>query len=182
MPVDERMLLEAMESSVHVLDAARGVCEPIGVPGVRGRVGPTPFGLLNVVGMARFDADGTEVRGRDQIQHVHLSNNAGKGWDSHLPVYADGVLPLHEFLDDVVEDGGHERGRVHAELREHLGHAERVHDVRLAGHALLPAVRRLGDLVCAQDRLEVDARRVLLDRGRQRLDPVGQLARRIEHR
>src|SRR5438105_1279437 len=23
---------------------------------------------------------------RDQIQHIHLSNNAGKGWDSHLPV------------------------------------------------------------------------------------------------
>jgi sugar phosphate isomerase/epimerase len=42
---------------------------------------------------------------RNQIQHVHLSNNAGKGWDSHLPVYAPGVLPLSEFLHDVVEDG-----------------------------------------------------------------------------
>jgi sugar phosphate isomerase/epimerase len=42
---------------------------------------------------------------RDQIQHVHLSNNAGKGWDSHLPVYQDGVLPLSEFLEDIVADG-----------------------------------------------------------------------------
>lgn len=40
-------------------------------------------------------------RFRKQIRHVHLSNNAGKGWDSHLPVYADGVLPLAEFLGDV---------------------------------------------------------------------------------
>ena len=42
---------------------------------------------------------------RDQIQHVHLSNNAGKGWDSHLPVYEEGVLPLGEFLDDLGRDG-----------------------------------------------------------------------------
>ncbi len=41
---------------------------------------------------------------RDQIQHVHLSNNAGKGWDSHLPVYQEGVLPLAEFLDDLTAD------------------------------------------------------------------------------
>ena len=41
---------------------------------------------------------------RDQIQHVHLSNNAGRGWDSHLPVYEEGVLPLAEFLDDLVKD------------------------------------------------------------------------------
>jgi len=42
---------------------------------------------------------------RHQIQHVHLSNNAGRGWDSHLPVHHDGVLPLAEFLNDVVSDG-----------------------------------------------------------------------------
>jgi sugar phosphate isomerase/epimerase len=40
-------------------------------------------------------------RYRKQIRHIHLSNNAGKGWDSHLPVYADGVLPLAEFLGDL---------------------------------------------------------------------------------
>lgn len=42
---------------------------------------------------------------RDRIRHVHLSNNAGKGWDSHLPVYQDGVLPLRDFLTDVASDG-----------------------------------------------------------------------------
>jgi sugar phosphate isomerase/epimerase len=35
---------------------------------------------------------------RDRLVHVHLSNNAGKGWDSHLPV-TEGVLPLDRFLD-----------------------------------------------------------------------------------
>jgi sugar phosphate isomerase/epimerase len=40
-------------------------------------------------------------RYRDQIRHVHLSNNAGRGWDSHLPVDAEGVLPVAEFLADV---------------------------------------------------------------------------------
>jgi sugar phosphate isomerase/epimerase len=34
----------------------------------------------------------------DRLAHVHLSDNAGKGWDSHLPV-TEGVLPLDRFLD-----------------------------------------------------------------------------------
>ena len=36
---------------------------------------------------------------------MHLSNNAGKGWDSHLPVYEEGVLPLAEFLREIADDG-----------------------------------------------------------------------------
>lgn len=43
-------------------------------------------------------------RYRDKLVHVHLSNNAGKGWDSHLPVY-EGVLPVGDFLDELVTDG-----------------------------------------------------------------------------
>lgn len=35
---------------------------------------------------------------RHRLRHVHLSDNAGKGWDSHLPV-GEGVLPLGRFLD-----------------------------------------------------------------------------------
>lgn len=38
----------------------------------------------------------SRLRGR--LRHVHLSDNAGKGWDSHLPVN-EGVLPLDRFLD-----------------------------------------------------------------------------------
>jgi len=34
----------------------------------------------------------------DRLAHVHLSNNAGRGWDSHLPPN-EGVLDLDGFLD-----------------------------------------------------------------------------------
>ncbi|MCA1726816.1 MAG: sugar phosphate isomerase/epimerase [Actinobacteria bacterium] len=37
-------------------------------------------------------------RFKDNLVHVHVSNNAGKGWDSHLPVY-DGILPIDAFLE-----------------------------------------------------------------------------------
>lgn len=55
--------------------------------------------------VAGLDIREMYARYRDQLQHVHISNNAGRGWDSHLPVYMDGVLPLGEFLDDIVEGG-----------------------------------------------------------------------------
>ena len=43
-----------------------------------------------------------EVRRRfgDRLRHVHLSDNAGKGWDSHLPP-GEGVLDLDGFLRDL---------------------------------------------------------------------------------
>ena len=34
----------------------------------------------------------------DRLAHVHLSNNAGRGWDSHLPLDR-GVLDVGAFLD-----------------------------------------------------------------------------------
>jgi sugar phosphate isomerase/epimerase len=53
------------------------------------------------------------ARDRDRIRHVHLSNNAGRGWDSHLPVGRDGVLPVEGFLGDLTD--GY-RGTVSLEL------------------------------------------------------------------
>jgi sugar phosphate isomerase/epimerase len=46
--------------------------------------------------------DLVEVRRRfgDRLRHVHLSDNAGRGWDSHLPP-GDGVLDLEAFLADL---------------------------------------------------------------------------------
>ncbi len=65
-----------------------------------------PFLVLDTshAAVAGIDIRETYRQYRDQIQHVHLSNNAGKGWDSHLPVYEDGVLPVAEFLDDLTAD------------------------------------------------------------------------------
>jgi sugar phosphate isomerase/epimerase len=41
---------------------------------------------------------------RDRLVHIHLSNNAGRGWDSHASVET-GVLPLGDLLDAAVADG-----------------------------------------------------------------------------
>lgn len=41
-----------------------------------------------------------------RVRHIHLSNNAGKGWDSHLPL-EQGVLPIGDFLEGL-ERGGYE--------------------------------------------------------------------------
>jgi sugar phosphate isomerase/epimerase len=43
-------------------------------------------------------------RYRTKVVHFHVSNNAGKGWDSHLPV-EQGVLPIAELLERMAGDG-----------------------------------------------------------------------------
>jgi sugar phosphate isomerase/epimerase len=58
-------------------------------------------------------------RYRDKIVHVHLSNNAGKGWDSHLPVY-EGVLPLNEFLNLLASDSYSGTVSIELDLRPYL--------------------------------------------------------------
>jgi sugar phosphate isomerase/epimerase len=40
----------------------------------------------------------------ERLRHVHLSDNAGKGWDSHLPP-GEGVLDLDGFLRDLRASG-----------------------------------------------------------------------------
>jgi sugar phosphate isomerase/epimerase len=90
-----------------------------------------PFLVLDTSHAAVAGLDIREVYAayRDQIQHVHLSNNAGRGWDSHLPVYQDGVLPLAEFLDDLVRDGFGGNVSLELDLRPYLDDAEALHEV-----------------------------------------------------
>jgi sugar phosphate isomerase/epimerase len=90
-----------------------------------------PFLVLDTSHAAVSSLDIREVykQYRDQIQHVHLSNNAGKGWDSHLPVYQDGVLPLAEFLDDLVEDGFAGAVSLELDLRPWMQDQEALRDV-----------------------------------------------------
>ncbi len=92
---------------------------------------PFPFLVLDTSHAAVANLDIREVfrQYRDQIQHVHLSNNAGKGWDSHLPVYQDGVLPLSEFLDDVVRDGFVGNLSLELDLRPWFQDEEALHEV-----------------------------------------------------
>jgi sugar phosphate isomerase/epimerase len=69
------------------------------------------------------------ARFRDKVQHVHLSNNAGRGWDSHLPVYQEGVLPLAEFLDDLAQDAFAGTVSIELDLRPWLRDDDALHEV-----------------------------------------------------
>ncbi len=79
--------------------------------------------------VAGLDIRDVYARYRDKIQHVHLSNNAGKGWDSHLPVYGEGVLPLTEFLDDLVADGFAGSVSLELDLRPWMKDRDALRDV-----------------------------------------------------
>jgi sugar phosphate isomerase/epimerase len=88
---------------------------PVKLPGERGltfhagqeieELDRNPYMVLDTshAAVAQLDILDMYRRYRDKLLHIHLSNNAGKGWDSHLPVY-EGFLPLAEFLDLIVED------------------------------------------------------------------------------
>jgi sugar phosphate isomerase/epimerase len=54
-----------------------------------------------------------------RLRHVHLSDNAGKGWDSHLPV-GEGVLPLDGFLDALAAAKFAGTVSLEIDLRRHL--------------------------------------------------------------
>jgi sugar phosphate isomerase/epimerase len=75
----------------------------------------TPYLVLDTshAAVSGIDIRQALARDRDRIRHVHLSNNAGRGWDSHLPVGRDGVLPVESFLADLTD--GY-RGSVSLEL------------------------------------------------------------------
>ena len=69
--------------------------------------------------VARHDL--VEVRRRfgDRLRHVHLSDNAGKGWDSHLPP-GQGILDLDGFLTDLAGDGYRGSVTLEVDLRRYL--------------------------------------------------------------
>jgi sugar phosphate isomerase/epimerase len=73
--------------------------------------------------------DLVEVRRRfgDQLRHVHLSDNAGRGWDSHLPP-GDGVLDLDAFLADLAASEYEGVVSLEVDLRPALGDGARLAD------------------------------------------------------
>jgi sugar phosphate isomerase/epimerase len=66
----------------------------------------------------------------ERLRHVHLSDNAGKGWDSHLPP-GDGVLDIDGFLDDLARSGYDGAVTLEVDLRPALGQTERLTIVML---------------------------------------------------
>ncbi len=59
----------------------------------------------------------------ERLRHVHLSDNAGKGWDSHLPP-GEGVLDLDAFLEDLAASGYDGAVSLEVDLRPSLGHPD----------------------------------------------------------
>jgi sugar phosphate isomerase/epimerase len=56
----------------------------------------------------------------ERLRHVHLSDNAGKGWDSHLPP-GQGVLDLDGFLEDLAASEFDGAVSLEVDLRPSLG-------------------------------------------------------------
>lgn len=78
--------------------------------------------------VARFDVIEAFRRYREKVVHFHLSNNAGKGWDSHLPV-DEGILPLDRLLEEVAGDGYGGTISLELDLRPYLDDDDAIRDV-----------------------------------------------------
>lgn len=105
------------------LHAEHGLDELDGLPSV----------ALDTSHAAVSRRDLVEVRRRfgDRLRHVHLSDNAGRGWDSHLPP-GDGVLDLEAFLSDLAGSTYEGAVSLEVDLRSAAGRADAVVDL-LAG-------------------------------------------------
>jgi sugar phosphate isomerase/epimerase len=73
-----------------------------------------------------------------RIAHVHLSNNAGRGWDSHLPLH-QGVLPIESFLDRLATEGFAGSISLELDLRPYLDDEEALREVLVGNRELCEA-------------------------------------------
>lgn len=103
--------------------------------------------------VAQHDLIGVRRRFDGRIRHVHLSDNAGKGWDSHLPP-GEGVLPLDAFLDDLTASDYAGAVSLEVDLRRHLSDPEQLRSImvsmreRLERRLVQPANSRVGYPPC----------------------------------
>jgi sugar phosphate isomerase/epimerase len=75
---------------------------------------------------------------RDRLAHVHLSNNAGRGWDSHASVES-GVLPIGDLLDALAADGFARTVSLELDLRPWLDDAAGLRGVLRRNRAFCEA-------------------------------------------
>jgi len=78
--------------------------------------------------VAGFDIMDAYRRYRGKVVHFHVSNNAGRGWDSHLPIY-EGVLPMDELLQAMSADGFAGTVSLELDLRRFADDPAALHDV-----------------------------------------------------
>jgi sugar phosphate isomerase/epimerase len=74
-----------------------------------------------------------EVRQRfgDRLRHVHLSDNAGRGWDSHLPP-GEGILDLDGFVRSLTAEGYQGSISMEVDLRSSLTDPDRLREAMVA--------------------------------------------------
>ncbi|HJS26321.1 MAG TPA: sugar phosphate isomerase/epimerase [Actinomycetota bacterium] len=77
----------------------------------------------------------------DRLAHVHLSNNAGRGWDSHLPL-DQGVLDLGRFLEALATRGFEGAVSLEIDLRPFMGDEEALRRILFRNREL--CAERLG--------------------------------------
>ena len=80
--------------------------------------------------VAQHDLLDVRRRFGDRLRHVHLSDNAGKGWDSHLPP-GEGVLALDAFLSELAVHGYRGSVSLEVDLRRYLTDAGRLREVMI---------------------------------------------------
>ena len=89
-----------------------------------------PHLVLDTSHAAVAEHDPVEVRRRfgERLRHVHLSDNAGRGWDSHLPP-GQGVLDLDGFCADLSGNGYAGAVSLEVDLRTYLTDPLRLREV-----------------------------------------------------
>jgi sugar phosphate isomerase/epimerase len=98
-----------------------------------------PYLVLDTshLAVSRIDIMEAYERYRTKVVHFHLSNNAGKGWDSHLPLDSEqGVLPVLDLLDEVGRDGFAGTISLELDLRPFADDESKLHDVLVAQREL----------------------------------------------
>lgn len=91
--------------------------------------------------VSRFDILEAYRRYRGKVVHFHLSNNAGRGWDSHLPV-DEGVLPIGKLLEAAAVDGFVGSLSLELDLRQYLNNGTSLKELLIRNREFCEA--RLG--------------------------------------
>ena len=81
--------------------------------------------------VAGLDLVETATRLGPRLVHVHLSNNAGRGWDTHAPI-DEGVLDLRAFLGHLGASGFAGNVSLELDLRKHLARPGAVEKLLVA--------------------------------------------------
>jgi sugar phosphate isomerase/epimerase len=103
-------------------------------------LGAFPHVVLDTSHAAVASLDPVEAYRRlaERVVHIHLSNNTGRGWDSHLPLDR-GVLALDRFLEALRLDRFAGTISLEIDLRRYASDPEALHEVLVQNRELCEA-------------------------------------------